>query len=181
MPKKQHAAKLAKRGPDHWWNLIERSRKDAEDLDDQCEALHDILVDELTADEILQFDKFVEERLRDAFRADLWGVAYIMMGGCSDDGFDYFCGWLIAQGQKHYEAALAKPEDAAKGVSGDDDEFECEQLFYVARNAWQEKTGKTFEDYEKVAPQIERELIGDMFDEDEIYEQYPKLAKKFGG
>jgi hypothetical protein len=25
-----------------------------------------------------------------AYRADLWGAAFIINGGCSDDGFEYF-------------------------------------------------------------------------------------------
>jgi hypothetical protein len=31
---------------------------------------------------------------------DQWGAAYLANGGCSDDGFDYFRGWLIGQGRK---------------------------------------------------------------------------------
>ena len=36
----------------------------------------------------------------DSYRWDLWGAAYLANGGCSDDGFDYFRGWLIGQGRK---------------------------------------------------------------------------------
>ncbi len=63
--------------------------------------------------------EFVNERIRDAFRSDLWAVADIMNGGWSDDGFDYFLGWLVLRGKQAYEAALANPEDVAKGVSPD--------------------------------------------------------------
>jgi hypothetical protein len=174
-------AKSAAKGDDRWWDLIERAGEDAEDPDEQTELLHDLLVDELDADEILEFDTFVQEKLRDAYRGDLWAVAYIMNGGCSDDGFDYFCGWLVGKGKKHYEAALANPEDAAKGVSPDDEPFENEGFWYVAANAWQEKTGKDDAAYEKAATQVTRELIGELFDEDTVSESYPKLAKKFGG
>ena len=31
---------------------------------------------------------------------NLWGAAYLMKGGCSDDAFDYFRGWLVAQGRR---------------------------------------------------------------------------------
>ena len=180
-PTKPATGKPAKSADDRWWDLIERSGKDAEDPDEQAELLHDLLVDELTPDEILAFDKFVNEKLRDAFRYDLWEVAYVMNGGCSDDGFDYFCGWLVGKGRKHYEAALANPEDAAKGVSPDDEPFENEMLWYVSANAWKEKTGKDDVAYEKAATQVTRTIQGEMFDEDEAYEKYPKLAKKFGG
>jgi hypothetical protein len=164
---------------DRWWDLIERSRKGAGDPDQQTEQLHELLVDELTADEIIAFDKFVFERLRDAFRWDLWEVAYIMNGGCSDDGFDYFCGWLVGKGRKHYEAALANPEHAAKGVSPGDEPFENESMFYVGGNAWEEKTGKSSDDFEKVVQRVKRSLQGEPFDEDTVYDKHPKLATKF--
>jgi len=51
-----------------------------------------------------------------------------------DDGFDYFCGWLIAKGRKYYGAALTHPVRAA-----DDAEFdtnECEDMLYVAIAAY---------------------------------------------
>ena len=133
---KKTAARAKPKGPvqtkanasedDRWWKLIEQSRKGAEDGDEQADALIEILADQLSPEEIVAFDTFLSERIRDAFRSDLWAVAYIMNGGCSDDGFDYFIGWLIMKGKKHYEAALAKPEDAAKGVSPDDEPFENE-------------------------------------------------------
>src|SRR5690606_33566865 len=127
---------------------------------------------ELSPEEIVQFDRFVQERLRDAYRGDLWGIAYIMNRGCSDDGFDYFCGWLIAMGRKHYEAALDNPENAANGVSPDDEPFEHEAVWYVAARAWEEKTGKTYDDYAKLAPQVTRTLIGELFDEETVFDDY---------
>lgn len=33
-----------------------------------------------------------------------------MMNGCSDDSFDYFRGWFIAQGKDVYMDALAEPD-----------------------------------------------------------------------
>jgi Protein of unknown function (DUF4240) len=176
-PAKQPAPKRAT-GDDRWWKLIEESRKGASDPDDQCEQLED-LVGELSLDEIVAFDRFVQERLRDAFRADLWAVAYIMNGGCSDDGFDYFCGWLVGQGRARYEAALANPADAARGLGPDDEPFENESLYYVARNAFEAKAGEG--SYDAVDPGVERTLVGEMFDEETVDELHPALAKQFGG
>jgi hypothetical protein len=166
---------------DRWWGFIERARKGAEDEEEMTERLGELLEKELTPEEIIQFDTFVNERIRDAFRGDLWGVAYIMNGGCSDDGFDYFCGWLVGKGKAHYYAALANPEDAAKGVSPDDEPFENEDMWYVAARAWESKTDKSTDEFHQVAPAVERELQGELFDEETIGEKYPKLARKFGG
>ncbi len=40
----------------------------------------------------------------------------VVNGGCSDDGFEYFRGWLIGQGGAYFEAALKDPERAADNV-----------------------------------------------------------------
>lgn len=159
---------------DRWWNIIERSEGDAD-------ALIELLANELTVEEIVSFDRFLQERIRDAYRSDLWEVAYIMNGGCSDDGFDYFIGWLIGRGRAHYEAALANPEAAADGVGPEDEPFENEGVWYVASNAWGIKTGKPKDDYYAIAPKVPRTLQGDGFDEDAVYDSHPKLAERFGG
>jgi hypothetical protein len=165
---------------ERWWDLIALSRKGAEDEEEQADRLIELLSTKLSADEVLAFDRFLQERIRDAFRSDLWAVAYIMNGGCSDDGFDYFLGWLICKGKKHYEAALANPEDAAKGVSPDDEPFENESVYYAPSHAWAALTGKPRDDYYKIAPSVGRSLKGKLFDEDTVYDKHPKLAKKFG-
>ncbi len=55
-------------------------------------------------------------------------MAYIINGGCSDDGFDYFLGWLIAKGRKYFEAALVNPERAGDGAEPGD-VVECEDIW----------------------------------------------------
>lgn len=48
--------------------------------------------------------------LKDSYTSRLWAAAYIIMGGCSDDTFDYFRGWLLYQGKETYEACIEDPE-----------------------------------------------------------------------
>jgi len=157
-----------------WWGLIERSDGDGD-------KLIELLANELTVDEILSFDRFLHERIRDAYRSDLWEVAYIMNGGCSDDGFDYFIGWLIGRGRKHYEAALANPEAAADGVGPDDEPFENEAVWYVPSNAGGIKTGQPKDHHYKIAPKVPRPPEGDGLDADTAPPNHPDLAERFGG
>ncbi|MET9348400.1 DUF4240 domain-containing protein [Streptomyces termitum] len=84
----------------------------------------------------------------------LWrAVRRIESGLCSDDGFDYFALWLVAQGRETYEAALADP-DVLAGLAGiralagrhprewhDDEWPEWEELDYVAQEVFEELTG----------------------------------------
>jgi hypothetical protein len=55
--------------------------------------------------------------------------------GNSDDGFLYVRCYVVAQGQKHFEATLKKPSLMPKN-----DEW-CEQLLYPHRKAWARLTG----------------------------------------
>lgn len=162
---------------DEFWRLIDRSRRGAEDTDEQCEKLRSSL-QELSIPDIVDFDHQFHQRVNDAFRWDLWGAAYMINGGCSDDGFDYFLGWLIAQGRKYYEAALADPEAAGKRVEPGE-EVECEDIWYIAAAAYEAKTGKS--DFDTLAKPVKRKLTGKKaWDEDTVDEHYPRLAKKFG-
>jgi hypothetical protein len=160
---------------DTFWKLVEESRIGAENVNEQVEKLY-ALVRELDSQEIWEFDRCFHECVRDAFRGDLWAVAYIINGGCSDDGFDYFLGWLIAKGRKYYEDALENPERAGDRVKLGDI-VECEGIWYVAARAYEDRTGKP--DFYEKAPIVSRTLIGELFDEDMVDALYPDLADRF--
>jgi hypothetical protein len=127
---------------DGFWMLVE-----ATNVDVDCEAHAERLsarLARLAPEEIIWFDRQFWQRLAEAYRWDLWGVAYQLNGGCSDDGFVYFRCWLLAQGQATWEAALHEPDSVADhpvvaNRSGPDHEWailECEPILYVTRNAY---------------------------------------------
>jgi hypothetical protein len=162
---------------DEFWKLIDASRRDAEDVDDQMSNLHDLLV-QLPVDEILGFDTCFQECIRDAYTEELGAAAYIVNGGCSDDGFDYFMGWLIAHGRKDFEAVLADPERLAD-IAERDEHVECESMWSAAATAYEASTGK--DDFYKISKGVTRQLRGKPWDEETVDQLYPKLARKFGG
>ena len=86
---------------------------------------------------------FLEHHRVSPTRWDLWGVAYIVNGGCSEDGFEYFRGWVISQGRNVTELALSNPEEFGLTLNhdGDPDECECEELIYAGALAYQTITG----------------------------------------
>lgn len=84
-------------GPRQFWQLIERSKVENEGhCDRQAGALTALLL-EVPATDIMAFDRLFEYHVDQAYRNDLWAAAYIINGGCSDDGFEYFRRWLIGQ------------------------------------------------------------------------------------
>jgi hypothetical protein len=158
-----------------FWDLIKKSKRRAKDCEEQSENLTELLT-KLEPQEIIDFNRHMKQQLIEAYRWDLWAVAYIIHGGCSDDGFEYFRGWLIAQGRDYFEAALKNPESAAKKVSAGE-EAECESILYAASEAYEQGIGS-----ELPPSDIQRPLepIGQSWKENEVEKLYPKLAKKFG-
>jgi hypothetical protein len=158
-----------------FWALIDQSRRATDGIDEQLNKLRNML-GLLKEEELVAFERQFQEMVRDAYRWDLWAAAYIINGGCSDDGFDYFLGWLISQGQRYFEAALDDPGKAGdKAEPGD--YVECEEIWYVAVEAYEQLTGK--DDFYERAPGVPRQIQGDEWNEYRVHELFPRLAKKF--
>lgn len=159
-----------------FWSLIAKSKKAAKNSDEQVKLIQNELA-KMQVSDIVDFQRYFDECLKEAYQWNLWAAAYIIKGGgCSDDSFDYFMGWLVAQGEDYFKAAVANPERAGDAVNPGDD-IECEILWYAPANAYEAKTGK--DDFFAHCHPIERELIGVPFDEENVEELYPALAKKF--
>jgi hypothetical protein len=135
-----------------FWALIEAA-KIATGGD--CRALTVQLVAALrerSVDDVLAWDRLHDELVVESYRRDLWGAAYLINGGCSDDGFDYFRGWLLGQGRAIWKAAVADPESLADHsevrVQRPYQEpfvcLECEDILGVAYQAYDALTGQEF-------------------------------------
>ena len=118
-----------------FWNLIESTKKS--DPEEHVERLVARLV-KLEPKEILAFGQHWHTFHRKAYQHPLWGAAYLINGGCSDDGFHYFRSWLLLKGEAVHTAALQEPDSLAK-VRVEPDEAECE--CYPAQDAYQQATG----------------------------------------
>jgi hypothetical protein len=163
-----------------FWNEIDASRRASDgDPEAQVDELR-IRLGSLSADEIVEFDRIFSEYHERAYSWDLWGAAYIIGGGCSDDGFMDFRGWLISKGEKAYEAALENPESLVKVVKEDDEECQIEGFQYAASKAWEEKTGLGRDAFPRHSIERRNEPVGTKWNEDDLEVRFPKLTKKFG-
>ena len=120
-------------GDAQFWKIISRARSEADD-DPQAfaEGVSAQLI-ELPPAEIVSFDAVLWAKLWAAYDWRLWGAAYLINGGCSDDGFLYFRCWLISQGRKAYEAAVADPDALAKIADPEREEHEFDDLLGCSR------------------------------------------------
>lgn len=106
---------------DRLWQLIEsaRTRAGSNQAPEIAEAFVDVLAD-LTPDQVADADVALARVVGTAYSWSLWGAAYVANGGCSDDGFYYFRGWLLTRGQAVWRAVLADPDSLADHVDADD-------------------------------------------------------------
>ncbi len=165
-----------------FWAIIDASRRQADnDPEAQVETLRAQL-EALAPEEIVRFQEFFDDCWARAYRWDLWAAAYIIGGGCSDDGFMDFRAWLISRGEKVFEAALKDPESLVKVVREEDDECQFEGLQYVASRVWEEKTGGDMSEFPRKGSTQPKKPVGEPWSEKaaELKQRLPKLWKRFG-
>src|SRR6266545_4042679 len=104
---------------------------------------------ELPRAEIAAFQDVRDDLLAESYRRDLWGAAYLINRGCSDDGFDYFRAWLLGQGNATFQTALRDPDGLAGHPEVQDvisagigrERLECESLLAAPFWAYEAATG----------------------------------------
>lgn len=157
-----------------FWEIVEgvtcRVSKPEDVLEGLIEALKKLKPEEIIAFKQKQYE--LDDR---SYSWDIWAVAYIINGGCSDDGFDYFRAGMICGGRKKYEDALNRPESLAEWLPED---FEGEDFMYIANDAYENLTGKEFP-YDKLESVGKTDPEGEPWDEDDLPELYPDLCKKY--
>ena len=175
---------------DSFWQLIDDTRRASAKLTDLPEKLTHIL-SQHADHEIVDFERHHTDCLHRAYDAYLWLAAVVILGGCGDDTFSDFRGWLIAQGRQRFEGALVDPDSLAdlESFAGDDD---LPLLFYfgsVAPDAFAKRTTGDPDDceandrfHELCAlpdyPPLKRPELIDISDE-QAKAMFPKLAARF--
>ncbi|MFG1805300.1 DUF4240 domain-containing protein [Streptomyces sp. NPDC049040] len=134
---------------EHFWQLIAAARDQAHDPDDgeTVARLASLLLATRPVDEIVAAQGELWDLMADSYTNPLWAAAYLINGGCSDDGFDYFRGWLISQGREAFERIVADPDSLAetpvvRQVALDGLDLESEDMLGIAWNAHLAATGE---------------------------------------
>ena len=159
-----------------FWKIIETTKsKSLGDYEKQQSELEKELT-KLTANGILEFDNKFRTLRGEVYNWNFWAAAYIINGGCSDDCFSDFRGWLIGQGQSIYENAIQNIETLTE--LKETNEGDWEGLSYIATDVYEKKTGNDMPQ----GIQENFEIAGEEWEEDEndLKKRFPKLYKKFG-
>lgn len=164
-----------------FWQIIEQSAAGNRDPQRQAETLRKLLAALPTAD-VEAFQAAYDRKKSDSYSWDLWGATFVIHGGASDDGFDYFRDWLISRGRTTFEAAMADPDRLADLIpAGTNEPLEFESFAYMPGEVWTARTGKKLEEM-PVGATLSEEPTGKPWTEDPavLAKRYPKLRARFG-
>ena len=158
-----------------FWKIILETNKESGGEPSIQQQLIEKKLNELSPDEIIEFDNIYRELTNKAYDWKLWAAAYIVNGGCSDDCFMDFRGWLIGQGKEVYTKALSDPDSLAE-LDNLEEDMEWEGYGYLAFTVYERKTGKEMPINQGIMHPSEPK--GEEWDEDELEKLLPKLSQK---
>ncbi len=169
-----------------FWDIIETARASA----GQDRPFHESLTEHLatlTERDILEYHERFEKMHGALYRYDLWAAAYLIGGGCSDDGFIDFRAGLIAQGRDWYQKAAASPDSltdhpamAGVGYPRRDNPLFYEEVDYAASRAFQQVSGDEHAFWDALEARGPRDLLavmGEEFDFDDDQEMRHRLPR----
>ena len=129
-----------------FWNIVDSSVKNTKNQEAQ-ELFLVNEIEKLTPKQMIGFRLRTDKLLYDTYNSEMWCAGYIMNGGCSDDGFEYFRNWIISRGKKVYYKAKENPDSLISVFVAGEDYYDFESFWYVALTAFENKTGKELYDY----------------------------------
>ena len=159
-----------------FWLHIQTSNEQSNGDMEKKSVIIKSIISKMSASEATEFLHHFNEAMDRALSWDLWGAAYLVHGGCSDDGFSDFRASLISRGEDVFNKTVSNPDILAEEFY-DEDTWFFEGFDYAVREA-----------AEAVAGNIERskranqEPSGEQWEEEQSYFEsvYPKLWEKFG-
>lgn len=157
-----------------FWPLV--SKTHGASAETQLTALREELA-RLPSDQVADFNRWFQDRFAQAYTWRVWGAAYLINGGCSEDCFAYFLAWLIAQGQPLFSSTVQDPDSLAD-LQGLIDIEEFADLLHLPSDVYLDKTGKELPP-SAYARDVEMGPVWDFDDPTEMKKRYPKLWVKY--
>jgi hypothetical protein len=161
-----------------FWQMIEQAKSDSSGDDEEQVRLITEQLAQMSVADIESYDRIFRGYHNQAYHWDLWAAAYVINGGCSDDGFMDFRAWLIAQGKTVYENALRDADWLAEVVETD---FAMLELMnYVAKQAYEQQTGNDADESEALnASSHPPNPAGQPWQEKDLAQRVPALWRMF--
>ena len=161
-----------------FWQLIADTRAAAGNETDGQSDLLEQRLRHLPPQQIAQFERIRQRLDRRAYTYELWGAAYVIEDGCSDDCFRDFRGYLISLGRGPYESALRDPDSLA-GVAQDAETGSWENADDVAPDAYESVADEDIPSGDSEPSGDPRGTPWDDEQTEQVVQRYPRLAARF--
>lgn len=163
---------------EQFWQLIQSVHLESlGDMEKKCALITEMLAN-LSASDAVKFQSLFDQRMDEAYTWELWGAAYVIGGGCSDDAFTDFRSSLISRGEVSFKAALLNPDSLADQIL-DDDAFFYEGYQYAVSEGVEKAVGSRPERYASHPSDPSGEEWSE--EDDSLKKLYPKLWAKAEG
>ncbi|WDE96840.1 DUF4240 domain-containing protein [Lentisphaera profundi] len=153
-----------------FWQIIDNAHNESNgSMDKKCRILKNKL-STLSHEQLIAFSSHFDTMNHNSYTWPLWGAAYLLNGGCSDDSFTDFRTTLISMGKNTYSRALHDPNTLSE-VKFDQNDPCYEGYEYAVNDVLQEQLG----DIPKSTSPFPIEPKGEEWDEDELEILFPTL------
>lgn len=122
-----------------FWDIISKAQSGSES--ETVLRLEDLLV-AYAPKAIRDAAKLAQTFLLDAYREEIWALAYLLQDGCSDDAFEDFRNWMILMGQQAFNAVLSAPDEFDPASFEGADTGAAGGLMSAFENAYLARSGK---------------------------------------
>lgn len=169
---------------DDFWAVISRATADrpASPADVAKRAVADLATRD--PEEIVAWGRHLDKVMVASGTQDLWAAAYLINGGCSDEGFDSFRGWLIAHGRDAVARSVKSPDaladvEVVRAAADTGAVFEAEEVLSIAGEAYAQATGEELPAGDKPVTRPDSADLWDFDNEEEMQRRLPKLSALF--
>ena len=169
---------------DDFWAVIARATADRPAS--PAEVAKRAAADLATSDpeEIVAWARHLDKVMVASGTQDLWAAAYLINGGCSEEGFDNFRGWLIAHGRETLAHSVKSPDALAdlpdvRAAADNGAVFEAEEVLSIAKDAYAQVTGSEMPVGETPVTRPDAADLWDFDDEEEMQRRLPRLSALF--
>ena len=169
---------------DDFWAVIDRATADRPASPDEVAKRAAAELAQRDAADIVAWGRHLDKVMAASGKEDLWAAAYLINGGCSDEGFDHFRGWLIANGRDVLARAVREPDSladlpAVRAAASTGAVFEAEEVLTIARIAHQQATGEELPPGEAAPTRPDASMLWDFDNEEEMQRRLPRLSSLF--
>jgi hypothetical protein len=169
---------------DDFWAVIDRATADRPGSPGEVAKRAVAELATRDPEEIVAWGRHLDKVMAASGKEDLWAAAYLINGGCSEDGFDHFRGWLIANGREVLARAVREPDSlaelpAVRAAALNGAVFEAEEVLSIAAEAHQQAAGSALPDSDVPVTKPDPAQLWDFDDEEEMARRLPRLSGLF--